>query len=585
MKPSRFLLLALPCVFTGFVFLILSLARQAATPAHAQPNPLPTVFIAGIADQSEYQPLFADFTIRTGYPVQYTRLSELNELRYCQAADCPNVIFSTWPSFTREMCVANRLKDLFTVVDTTELNANYTPQWIAYETVGSRLCGIAVNAHNKSLVWYDPQEFSSRGWVTPTTWTGMLALSSQMVTTGIPPWSVGSESGPASGWPLTDWFEDIFLHKYGGDLYDDLALHALSWTSPEVIAAANEFAQIFGNPSYLLGGKSGTLSTSFIDATYPPFETPAQAYLHHQASFAEGFIHTQFPGQAPGVDYAVFPFPNMELAVQNAILGVVDSASIWTDSPGAQALLNYLITKDAADILVANGGLSPNRKVNFGLYGNSNRRQAAQWLVNAGTFRYDLSDLMPAELNDFFWGAIQDLMNATPNQAAMLAVLQQIEARALQFQQVVPPTLAVTFSYTNPSGYQTNIIVPSGAVTQTVVLQHNPLDSLGAAQPGHIYAGRAFSLLAFLDHTPLEQLALQQPIQVTLTYPDPIPQGILEDTLMLYHWDGSQWGSDGIQVLLRDPGKNRLVFSLPHLSDFALFGIDKHSLYLPAVYR
>lgn len=125
------------------------------------------------------------------------------------------------------------------------------------------------------------------------------------------PWSIGAESGSASGWPLTDWFEDILLRSAGPAIYDDLITHSIPWTSTEVISAMNYFGQIFGNEDYQLGGKSGTLNTGFVPAMFPPFKDPPRAYLHRQASFGQGVIASQFPSQTAGTDYAVFPFPDI----------------------------------------------------------------------------------------------------------------------------------------------------------------------------------------------------------------------------------------------------------------------------------
>ena len=47
-----------------------------------------------------------------------------------------------------------------------------------------------------------------------------MALSDQMVADGNTPWCVGFESGGATGWPATDWMEDIMLRTAGPDVYD-----------------------------------------------------------------------------------------------------------------------------------------------------------------------------------------------------------------------------------------------------------------------------------------------------------------------------------------------------------------------------
>jgi alpha-glucoside transport system substrate-binding protein len=585
MKSSRSLHLVISLVSAFLILSLLSLTAQSVVRARVVSVTDEVINVAGSASLSAYQPLFDDFASRTGHSIVYTRISVPDDLKYCQDEACPDVAFSPWPGLVKEMCASNDLIDLNTVVNPTVLNANYTADWIAFGTVGTRLCGVPFSANNKSLVWYDPQEFSGQGWATPTTWTEMLALSDQIVSSGTPPWSIGLESGLASGWPATDWFEDIFLHKYGGDLYDDLTVHAISWTSPEVVAAFNDFAQIFGNESYQLGGKTGTLNTFFIDAIYPPFNSPPGAYLHRQGSFARGFIQNEFPSQVPGVDYAIFSFPNMNPAVQNAHLGAGDLAMMLEDSPEARDFINYIITTDAANVWVAGGGVSPNKNVDFDLYPDPNTRQAAEWLANAATFRFDLSDLMPAELNTFFWSALLDLVVAAPDQGDMLVVLQQIEDKASEFQQIIPTDQPVQFQYTSPDGYLTTIDIPVGTFSQEVLLQHIPLDAVGTTPIILAYAGRGLSLLAFLDNEPIPVPVLNHPIQVTMTYPDPAASGIFEDTISPYYWDGSYWRTDGITVIERDPDNNRIVFNLTHLTDFALFGEDHIYQFLPLITR
>ena len=66
----------------------------------------------------------------------------------------------------------------------------------------------------KSLVWYVPDNFADAGYEVPETMEDLLALSEQMVADGNTPWCIGIESGGATGWPATDWMEDIMLRKY-----------------------------------------------------------------------------------------------------------------------------------------------------------------------------------------------------------------------------------------------------------------------------------------------------------------------------------------------------------------------------------
>ena len=63
----------------------------------------------------------------------------------------------------------------------------------------------------KSLVWYPKDDFDKAGYKVPQTWDEMLALSDQIVADGDTPWCIGIESQAATGWPATDWMEDVML--------------------------------------------------------------------------------------------------------------------------------------------------------------------------------------------------------------------------------------------------------------------------------------------------------------------------------------------------------------------------------------
>jgi alpha-glucoside transport system substrate-binding protein len=390
------------------------------------------VTVAGNLGADQLQPVFDEFTSRTGNAVTYSQGWGVNDFRNCAAkGDCPDVGILPQPGLMKELARAGLLAELTPFISTTVLNANYADAWIDQGKVDGTLYGVWFDAVNKSLVWYDPAEFSSHGWVTPTNWTELLALSDQISnTTSTPPWSIGSECGEASGWPLTDWFEDILLRSAGPQVYDQLVAHDIPWTHAEVLSALTYFGDIFGNEAYQLGGKSGTLDTNFLDAILPPFRGPPEAYLHRMASFASGVIASQFPSQTAGVDYAAFPFPDINPAYTNAVMGGGDIVVVFSPTAEAQSLINFLITTDAAEIWIAEGNSSPNRSVDFALYDDPNVRAAARQMANADIFRFDLSDQLSSEMNEFVWSQMDDLVWAAPDPNAMEAVLTRIEMRA-----------------------------------------------------------------------------------------------------------------------------------------------------------
>ena len=69
-------------------------------------------------------------------------------------------------------------------------------------------------------MWYSPKAFADKGYKIPTTLEELTTLSDKIVTDGGTPWCLGIESGVATGWPITDWFEDFMMRINGPDVYD-----------------------------------------------------------------------------------------------------------------------------------------------------------------------------------------------------------------------------------------------------------------------------------------------------------------------------------------------------------------------------
>jgi len=289
--------------------------------------------------------------------------------------------------------------------------------------------GIFLGADMKSLVWYDPQNFEAKGYEVPTSWPGLMALSQQMVANGDTPWTIGLESGAASGWPGTDWIEDIMLRTAGPDVYDQWVDHEISWTSPAVKTAFQYFGQIALNPEMVYGGPTGELTTNFGDAPNALFTKPPEAYMLKQATFIQSFIRDQNPGVEPLTDYNVFLFPPIQPQWGNPVLGAGDLVGVFNDTPEAKALANYLASAEAQAIWCGElGKIAVNTKVDPSIYPDPITAKAADIVQSADVFRFDASDLMPAAVGSgTFWSGILDYINGIP----LDTVLENIEQSAV----------------------------------------------------------------------------------------------------------------------------------------------------------
>ena len=133
-------------------------------------------------------------------------------------------------------------------------------------------------------------------------------------------------------------------------------------------------------------------------------------------------------------------------------------------------------------------------------------------------------------------------------------------------------------------GGAAEVQVPSGAVTDTITLGLTEITT--ATAPGDlVFGGESFRIETYRDGQPVPSSSLQGAITVTLTYAFADVAGVDVESLDVRYWDGTQWSTEGITIVSRDPAKNQIVVKLEHLSDFALFGEPQARARLPIVLR
>jgi alpha-glucoside transport system substrate-binding protein len=263
----------------------------------------------------------------------------------------------------------------------------------------------------KSLVWYSPENFKDAGYEIPTTMEELIALSDKIVKDGGKPWCIGLGSGGATGWPATDWVEDIMLRTQAPDVYDKWVTNEVKFNDPAVVNAIDIFGTFAKNDAYVDGGAAGVASTDFRDSPKGLFSTPPKCYMHRQASFIPSF----FPeGTKLGVDADFFYFPPYASKpdLGRPVLGAGTLFAITKDSKSARALISFLEMPLAHELWMAQSGfLTPLKTVNVDAYGNAALKKEGEILTTATTFRFDGSDLMPGKIGaGAFWTGMVDFV-------------------------------------------------------------------------------------------------------------------------------------------------------------------------------
>lgn len=292
----------------------------------------------------------------------------------------------------------------------------WSADWKAYGTVGQTFYAAPLMASVKGWVWYAPADFEANGYEVPATWDELMTLTQTMADNGgsgdnYKPWCIGFESGTATGWPGTDWIEDIVLREAGTDAYDAWTTGDLDFTSPEITSAFEKFGAIALNTDYINGGLGGTQSivdTAFQEGGLPILD--GSCSLHHQASFYEA----QWLGEgdvtvAPDGDIWAFLTPPMAEGDPAAVTGGGEFVAAFSDSDEVAAVQTFMASDTWANIRVGLGGvISANKGLDSSLASSEIAKQAIEILQDDNTvFRFDGSDLMPSAVGaSAFWTEI-----------------------------------------------------------------------------------------------------------------------------------------------------------------------------------
>jgi len=381
-----------------------------------------TVTVAGpwlSEDRDLVESVFAYFEAATGAKVDYSGSDSFEQqiVIDTSAGSPPNIAVFPQPGLAADLAAKGYLTPL-PDEDTQWLKDNYAAgqSWVDLSTFPGKdgkphLFGLFYKVDVKSLVWYVPENFADLGLEVPKTMEELKALTQKLADEGQTPWCIGLGSGGATGWPATDWVEDLLLRLDPPDVYDKWVKNQIPFDDPRVVAAIKEFGWFAKTDKFVDGGVGAVASTDFRDSPAGLFSFPPRCYMQKMASFIPSF----FPkGTKVGQDVDFFYFPPYgDKKLGNPVLGAGTMWSITKDSPAAQALIEFLKTPIANEVWMAQKSfLTPMKGLNTDLYGDPTMKKMGDILLNASTFRFDGSDLMPGAIGaGAFWTGMVDYVS------------------------------------------------------------------------------------------------------------------------------------------------------------------------------
>jgi len=301
---------------------------------------------------------------------------------------------------------------------------NYPEFWVEDGTVGGEWFALPVKTDVKTIIWYSPINFEAFGYTVPETWEDLEALVEQMVADGNVPWSMGFESGDATGWTGTDFIQDYLLVTQGPEYVEGIIDGSIPYDDEGVRQAYEIYGQWAMDPTYTVGGAEGTLSTGFVPAIHNVFTDPPEAMMVKQSGFAGGEIVAQFPDLEFGTDFDFFPIPGTD-----AVQGGTDWMFSFSDEPAVQALIAYLSGAAGGAAWAESGfGLTPNL-MGAGNYPDEQLEKLADIAANASAVVPDIGDSIPGGFGSAEFTGITDFVNGA-DLDTVLSNIAQVQAEA-----------------------------------------------------------------------------------------------------------------------------------------------------------
>ncbi|MFJ9535639.1 carbohydrate ABC transporter substrate-binding protein [Streptomyces sp. NPDC101225] len=322
-----------------------------------------------------------------GVPFRYQGTAAQREvlLSKVQSGEPPDVVIMPGIGELAEYRDQNRLKPLDHLYDPQQ----YGAPWNAAGTASGHVFWVPVKADLKSIVWYRE---GHRPADTPA------PMSS---------WCMGMGDDGASGWPGTDWIEDLVLQRAGPGFYARWALNSGGprhhwWTSTEVRSAWTAWARL------LEQDRPAARTALLTDHRGAPgghgllFGGAHGCTLEHQGSFARSFYGPKDTEHARLTDSAAL-LPGGGTRVRaHEVTG--DFAALFSERAPARELIRRLSSKRAQQKWAEVAGVfSANRQVVP--KDQPVERQIAERLLK-GPRCLDASDVMAPAVRDAFYEAV-----------------------------------------------------------------------------------------------------------------------------------------------------------------------------------
>lgn len=303
---------------------------------------------SGVEGQT-LQQLYKAFTEGSGTKVNYTGSADTanivqSRVQAGNPPDLADIAMGTAATYAKQ----GRLMDLSKVMG-DELKKNFSPALLDAASADGKVFGVYQGFSN-FMLWYNPEEYT--GPKDPTSWKQITGWTDAEAAKGTPVWCAAQNSGAYSGAPARQFVENIFLKEFGPELYRQWGEGKLSYTSPQVRTAFEQFGAIIGNDKHVSGGVAGILSTPNATGYNGLTAKPATCQVALWGSWTPGLIGASAkPGK--NIDFYRVPATDSKYADDEMFQSTTTVA--FTENATTRAFLKFLASAPAQTYLASLG--------------------------------------------------------------------------------------------------------------------------------------------------------------------------------------------------------------------------------------
>ena len=385
----------------------------------------------GGQEQQAFEESLAAFEDESGIEIQYTGDQDFDTTirTRTDAGDAPDIALFPQPGGLLDIAEDGFITPVSDFMEVGDLEETLIPGFLEAATLDDTVYGAPMRMAVKSIVWYPKKAYEDAGYNTePQTMEELDEVAQQIKSDGTAPWCVGWESDQATGWVGTDWLEEMVLRTAGPDVYDQWVAHEIPFDDPQIVEALDAAGEILKGDGMVLGGERAILNTGFADAMQPAFGSEPRCFLHRQGNFATGFYPDNIQ-QNLDDEIGTFVLPPIQDGFDGQpILGGGDLAAMFNgEDEEAQEVFEFLVSDEfGAEWAQGGGWLSPHATFDTSNYADETTRNIATIAAESDVFRFDASDLMPANIGSgVFWTEMVRWIDGQDSETTLANIVEE----------------------------------------------------------------------------------------------------------------------------------------------------------------